>query len=407
MQINLDQILFQRAMPVLQKIESHGYEAYFVGGCVRDSLLGLSIHDIDIASSAKPEEIETIFSRTVDLGKEHGTIIVMQGDTPYEVTTFRTEGDYSDYRRPDSVSFVRNLKEDTLRRDFTVNAMAVNHHGKVIDYHGGLKDIRRETIRAVSDPQARFNEDPLRMVRAVRFASQLDFDLDEHTYQALKDQAHLLENISIERVRIELTKYLMGPYFYHKYTLLTDSGLSKWMNLPQLGLEEAMEKLGHDMARYCREGKTIKDVWVWSLFCFHLGLDPQESRKLVKEWTFSNQFADDLSTLVELLHKERADLNQLKTVYSYPLDLIKEVTSYYSFQGYLFMPSIDQVYMSLSIHSRQDIALKGQDIIKLLDLSKGGPIVGQIIEDIEDKIIEGSLLNQEKEISKYILDHYS
>lgn len=129
MKIELSDQLFQTALPVLSTIESHGYEAYFVGGCVRDTLLNLPIHDIDIASNATPDEIQRIFKQTFDVGKEHGTIVVLYQDVPYEVTTFRTEGAYSDFRRPDEVHFVRNLEEDTLRRDFTINALAFDQHG--------------------------------------------------------------------------------------------------------------------------------------------------------------------------------------------------------------------------------------------------------------------------------------
>ncbi|XJS11588.1 CCA tRNA nucleotidyltransferase [Aerococcaceae bacterium WGS1372] len=185
MPVLLEDELFKKALPVLKQIESHGYEAYFVGGCVRDTLLNKTINDIDIASSARPEEIEKIFKTTFDVGKEHGTIVVLVNNEPYEVTTFRTEGDYKDYRRPDEVNFVRNLEEDTLRRDFTINAMAINGDGELFDYHGGVNDLNNKIIRCVGIAMERFEEDALRMMRAIRFASQLGFFIEEKSFEAI------------------------------------------------------------------------------------------------------------------------------------------------------------------------------------------------------------------------------
>src|SRR5574344_474528 len=146
MKIELTDPLFLEAQPILKRIESHGYEAYFVGGCVRDTLLGKIIHDIDIASSALLNEVEEIFYNTIDMGKEHGTIIVVEKHIPYEITTFRTEGNYSDFRHPDTVNFVRDLREDTLRRDFTINALAFDAEGQLFDYHHGVEEIGRAHV---------------------------------------------------------------------------------------------------------------------------------------------------------------------------------------------------------------------------------------------------------------------
>ena len=160
--------IFEPARPVLQKIEDAGFEAYFVGGCVRDTILGDSIHDIDIATSAYPSEIKAIFNRTVDTGIEHGTVMILDHGTGYETTTFRTESGYQDYRRPDKVTFVRSLSEDLKRRDFTINALALKENGEVIDLFNGLDDLKHHLIKAVGDPNERFHEDALRMMRAVR-----------------------------------------------------------------------------------------------------------------------------------------------------------------------------------------------------------------------------------------------
>ena len=165
---------FTVALPLLQQIRAAGFEAYFVGGSVRDTILGLPIHDVDIATSAYPAEIKAIFERTVDTGIEHGTVMVLDHGEGYEITTFRTESGYQDFRRPDKVEFVRSLKEDLKRRDLTINALALAPDGTVIDMFSGLDDLKNKTIRAVGDPTERFFEDALRMMRTVRFASQLD-----------------------------------------------------------------------------------------------------------------------------------------------------------------------------------------------------------------------------------------
>ena len=184
---------FQEALPVLEKIKEAGFEAYFVGGSVRDALLNRPIHDVDIASSAYPEEIKKIFPRTVDVGIEHGTVLVLEGQGEYEITTFRTEDVYVDYRRPSQVSFVRSLEEDLKRRDFTINALALDQKGEIVDLFNGLADMKNCTLRAVGVAAERFNEDALRIMRGFRFQAGLDFDLEELTFQAMADCAPLLE----------------------------------------------------------------------------------------------------------------------------------------------------------------------------------------------------------------------
>ena len=192
MRLDLTQPDFKAAIPILKKIEAAGYEAYFVGGSVRDAILGLPIHDVDIASSAYPAEIKRIFKRTADTGIEHGTVMVLDHGTGYEVTTFRTESRYQDFRRPDHVTFVRSLAEDLKRRDFTINALAVRHDGTIIDLFDGLKDLQHHQLRAVGNPHERFHEDALRMMRAVRFESQLGFGIEPATKAAIADNAKLL-----------------------------------------------------------------------------------------------------------------------------------------------------------------------------------------------------------------------
>ena len=166
---------FQQALPVLKTIQDNGFEAYFVGGSVRDTILGLPIHDVDIATSAYPAEVKALFKKTVDTGIEHGTVMVIDHGEGYEVTTFRTESGYQDYRRPDKVTFVRSLADDLKRRDLTINALAMDMNGEIVDLFGGLDDLKNHLIRAVGVPAERYHEDALRMMRTVRFASKLGY----------------------------------------------------------------------------------------------------------------------------------------------------------------------------------------------------------------------------------------
>ncbi|GMA47438.1 polynucleotide adenylyltransferase [Tetragenococcus muriaticus] len=203
---------YQQALPVLRKLTEAGHEAYFVGGSVRDVLLNHPIHDVDIATSAFPEEIKQIFPKTIDVGIEHGTVLVLEESGQYEITTFRTESSYQDFRRPEHVEFVRSLKEDLKRRDFTINAFALREDGEIIDLFHGLKDLKQHVLRAVGNPHERFSEDALRMIRGLRFVSQLGFTLDEETFVAIKENNQLLGEISVERIHIEFVKLLLGDY---------------------------------------------------------------------------------------------------------------------------------------------------------------------------------------------------
>ena len=202
------------ARKIIARLEQHGYEAYIVGGCVRDSLMGKSPSDWDICTSARAEEMMALFEdkRVILTGIQHGTLTILAEDGAYEVTTFRIDGEYLDHRHPKSVAFTRELAEDLSRRDFTINAMAWHPERGLIDLFGGVEDLRDRLVRAVGDPVQRFNEDGLRMLRMVRFATVLDFDYDPATYDAVRKQGHLLQYISKERIQVELNKILLAAH---------------------------------------------------------------------------------------------------------------------------------------------------------------------------------------------------
>ena len=199
---------------IIEKLKTNGHEAYIVGGCVRDALLGKAPYDYDITTSALPEEIKSIFEKTVDTGIAHGTVTVICDGVPYEVTTFRIDGEYQDSRHPVSVSFTKKVELDLARRDFTVNALCYNHESGIIDAFGGISDLENKIIRAVRDPELRFSEDALRVFRAIRFAAVLGFNIEDKTKRAIREYKTSLKNISVERIYIEWKKLLSGKWAY-------------------------------------------------------------------------------------------------------------------------------------------------------------------------------------------------
>lgn len=202
----------QKAEQILHILNEAGYEAYVVGGCVRDSILDRVPGDWDITTSALPEQVKELFHRTVDTGIQHGTVTVMMGKEGFEVTTYRVDGEYHDGRHPDAVTFTRSLEEDLKRRDFTINAMAYHPEHGLVDLFGGMEDINGKIIRCVGDPVERFTEDALRMLRAVRFSAQLGFTVEENTKAALARMSGNLEHVSAERIQTELVKLLVSDH---------------------------------------------------------------------------------------------------------------------------------------------------------------------------------------------------
>lgn len=237
--------MFKIEMPkaaryIIETLEDNGYEAYVVGGCVRDALLSLEPKDWDMTTSATPLEVKACFKKTIDTGIQHGTVTVMIDSVGYEVTTYRIDGEYNDNRRPDTVCFTGNLVEDLKRRDFTINAMAYNDNTGLVDAFDGVKDLEEGIVRCVGSAHERFNEDALRMLRAIRFAARFGFDIDHETVQAMADNCQLIENISVERILVELTKTLISdnPDYINR---LVELGLMKFI-LPEfcdvVGLEQ-------------------------------------------------------------------------------------------------------------------------------------------------------------------------
>ena len=194
---------------IIDKFKENGFESYAVGGCVRDSLINRKVNDWDITTNAKPEDTINIFKKTVPTGIKHGTVTVILDKENFEVTTYRVDGEYKDGRHPEKVQFVSELKEDLSRRDFTINAMAYNEEKGLIDYFKGKEDLNKKIIKAVGNPDKRFEEDALRMLRAIRFAAQLNFFIEPSTKEGIKNLSGNIKNVSIERIRVEFDKIIV------------------------------------------------------------------------------------------------------------------------------------------------------------------------------------------------------
>lgn len=236
----------QNIKKIIMALEENGFEAYIVGGAVRDALLGLTPQDYDITTSCPPEKITELFEKTIPTGIKHGTVTVIIDNIPTEVTTYRIDGSYSDNRSPDTVTFTRSLQEDLARRDFTVNALAFNEKSGLTDLYYGETDLRNKIIRTVGEPEIRFSEDALRILRAVRFASTLDFKIEERTYNAAINLAENLQSISGERIYTELTKAIMGENCEVLGDFINNGGL-KALNITYAADFELLNRLSDNL----------------------------------------------------------------------------------------------------------------------------------------------------------------
>lgn len=394
--IKIDQLpaLFQPARPVLAKIEQAGFEAYFVGGCVRDTILHGTIHDIDIATSAYPSEIKQIFHKTVDTGIEHGTVMILDHGTGYETTTFRTESGYQDFRRPDKVTFVRSLADDLKRRDFTINALAMKEDGTVIDLFDGLGDLKRHLIRAVGDPQARFHEDALRMMRAVRFASKLDFAIDQNTLAGIKDHAQLLKKITIERIQVEFEKLLLGQNPSRGLKDLVDTGLYAYCP----GLKDQKAVL---------QGLSNSDRWqlkeaasAWAVLTWPMHLATNQQSKFLKSWKLSNQLIKDVAAINHFLDDLAGDKVDNRSLFACGQQRLLAAIDAAQVLGIPVDSSkLLQQYRDLPLKDRHQLAIDGGTILKTTGI-KPGPRLGQIIAQLTDAVIMGQVANQTADLKQ-------
>lgn len=387
---------FQEALPILNKLQSAGYEAYFVGGSVRDAILGRPIHDVDIATSAYPEETKSVFPRTIDVGIEHGTVLVLHQQHEYEITTFRTEDVYVDFRRPSQVSFVRSLEEDLKRRDFTVNAFALNQDGEVIDKFAGLEDLEHHVLRAVGIAKERFNEDALRIMRGFRFAATLDFDIENKTFQAMRETAPLLEKISVERIFVEFDKLLTATFWRKGLEKLIEAGAYGFLpEMRQKGTEMAalLERLEQD---FCFQ--TSEQAWAMLL----IALEVKDVRGFLRKWKTSNDFQKAVSQLVEA-YQVREQVSADKWIcYKYGLDNLLLVEELRQAQGLsVETEKIQRLDASLQIHDKHEIVVNGAVLMQEFNI-KPGPQLGELLTTIEEAIVWGQIENQKEAIFAFL-----
>ena len=392
---------FEQARPVMQQIEAAGFEAYFVGGSVRDTILNKPIHDVDIATSAYPEEIKQIFHRTVDTGIEHGTVMILDHGKGYETTTFRTESGYQDFRRPDEVTFVRSLQEDLQRRDFTINALAMKEDGTVIDLFNGLKDLKAGMIRAVGTPQERFHEDALRMMRAIRFASQLDFKIEKKTLAGIQENAALLSKIAVERTRVELENLLLGENPINGISALIETNLYEYC--PML----AHFKSGLTQLLALNDWHLSSETEVWSLLSYAFFLQGKQVTTFLKAWKTSNQVLEDTQAIVSaispLLEGEPSKL----LLYHTGRERLASANKIANlFGGEIDTPELLEQYDQLPIKSKKQLAVNGGQLMKQANLTPG-PMIGTILTQLETAVVNGemenkleSLLEEAKNIAK-------
>ena len=386
--------IFTVAFPVLKQLEQAGYEAYFVGGSIRDLILNRPIHDIDIATSAYPEEVKRLFPKTIDTGIKHGTVTVLNDGASYEITTFRTESGYQDFRRPDHVTFVQNLAEDLKRRDFTINALAMNRAGEVIDLFNGLGDLQKHLIKAVGDPMKRFHEDALRMMRAVRFMSQLNFDLESQTKEAVSDLHQLLSKISVERIRDEFVKMGTGTNSRAAFKIFLQTKLSE--SVPDFAGKSDL------LAIYPKlKFNPSLETSLWSIIIILLKISDNQIARFMRDWKNSNAMTEKVRKIVALFdlisEKSPSDLE----LFNAGKDILLNTIDVAHILGQpVNSEALVDRYTALPIKSMSELAIDGQFLIA--NGIKPGPKLGQILNQIKLKVIAGELDNSEDEIQEYL-----
>ncbi|ODA07148.1 MULTISPECIES: CCA tRNA nucleotidyltransferase [Paenibacillus] len=286
-----DQEMALHGREVIHTLTAAGHEAYWVGGCVRDELLGRAIHDMDLTTSAEPEQVIALFPHVIPTGIQHGTVTVMQGGHAFEVTTFRTESGYADHRRPTEVAFVKDIREDLMRRDFTMNAIAMAEYGERVDPFGGEADLRAALVRCVGRAEERFEEDGLRMLRCIRFASVFRFRVAFNTWKGMIRRREGLRYIAMERVRVELEKMLAGPDPLRGLEMLGRSGL--------LGCTKVPVPWEQCEAQALKGIVQLQEELRWGLLLMSCRLTSEVADELLRAWTFSNAVRLRLVHLLE------------------------------------------------------------------------------------------------------------
>ena len=386
--------LFLKSVPILELIEEAGYEAYFVGGSVRDYILGRPINDVDIASSATPQEIKRIFPNTADIGIDHGTVLVITDTGTYEITTFRTESGYSDFRRPDAVKFVRSLTEDLQRRDFTMNAIAMDKTGKIIDPFNGKRDLAQKRIITVGNPHERFHEDALRMMRALRFVSQLDFELDQETFDSLKENAQNISEIAVERILVEFEKLAAGSNKIKAFSLLLESGLYQYLPLFSSKKEHLMDLLNLPLHQ-------LNAAEIWSIIMIHT--KDQEIEEALRAWKLPLKTIRNVQRTIKLVKsKEPSAIDVFQAGHGITVQAAKVRAALNAGNVSDAEENAHQRYNELIIKQMSDLAVTGTDLL-IWHQEKPGPWVKEYLEKILKAVLNEELRNDKEEIKRWLV----
>lgn len=412
---------------ILDKLSENGFEAFIVGGCVRDALLNKNPQDYDITTNAFPEKIQELFQKTIPTGIKHGTVTVLINQKPYEVTTYRVDGEYEDNRKPKDVKFVSNIEEDLKRRDFTINAMAYNKTLGFKDYFDGKGDLERNLIKCVGNPDKRFSEDALRMLRAIRFSCQLNFKIEEETLKSIKRNFKLIKNISMERIQSEFTKIILSPNPDKGLMLLRKLGFSdilvkEFKSLKCVNCYDSYDDV-HDSYELLNILPNKLPIRLAGLFhkVYNSENASEKGRIILKKLKYDNNTINNSCNLIENLNKLSPIMTRKKLKM-----LINEVGKENIFdlldlkKGYLlYMDEFDTEYIDIlkdRVHdilesgepiSIKDLSITGSDLINELGF-KPGKDIGITLNFLLENVLQTpelntkeNLLNLSKQFSSY------
>ncbi|MCG7343050.1 CCA tRNA nucleotidyltransferase [Sporosarcina sp. ACRSL] len=378
---------------VVRLLEEAGYEAVFVGGAVRDHLLGKEASDFDIATSAFPGEVKQVFPHTIDVGIAHGTVMVIMDDEPIEVTTYRTESTYTDHRRPDEVNFVRSLKDDLQRRDFTINAIALTLTGELIDPYGGIEDLKNRKIRAVGNASDRFHEDALRMIRAVRFSSVLAFEIESKTFLAIEENAESIKHVSVERIKAEMDKLWRGVNPAKAIAALRETGLSDHLPLFPSYVQLLMD---------CAPFTTTDQGWSALMLTGHYS-----ASDLAKAYKLSNREKAFLSDVLSAFGRRQTSPFTIDDYYRFTLEVLvateKVWQAMHPEETGIPVHEMKRMQESLPIRSKDDLKVNGKDLLAWTG-QRGGRWVGEWMERIEYAVLHRHCPNDLDKIKEWFFN---
>lgn len=374
----------EQAKSILRTLKANNFDAFLVGGFVRDFIMNRSSDDIDITTSALPDEVEALFPNVKHTGKKFGGVTVIMDDHTFEVTTFRKEGKYLQHRYPEEVTFSNSIEEDLIRRDFTINALIMDEDEKVIDMVDGLSDMNEKSLRAIGNPARRFQEDALRILRAFRFISKLGFTLEESTKQAIIEHRSLIETISIERIMQELDKIIRGSYRNQALQAMMETGVDNHL----FGLQKGISYLA-----------TIdEEIYPLEFFMIAFILDDMEDI-----WRFSNRDYRLIQQVMNLHEVTKEDQFNKYILFSNKLEPCLITNRINGLLGYHDQESeILKMWNDMPVKDVCDLSFKGQDILALTSLKKRS-IIGLVIDDLLREVLEGTMENKYEILKPYAL----